>query len=145
MAHLVFSQSKRFVKSPEHARVHRRSRCEVGCWRKWRIDLGVDVSRQRDLARRTGLWFSRAGCHKNRPTERPHYTVRGFKTNGFAYRTIHAFSRDHLTTFLNGGVWKEDGRHLDVEQDCEPLWCMVALLPCSCVDVHFQKMHLCPS
>jgi len=47
------------------------------------------------------------------------------KVLGFAYSTIHAFSSKCSAIFLNGeNVWKEGGRHLDVKQDCELLWCV---------------------
>ena len=99
----------------------------------------------RDLACRTNLWFSRGGYHKSHPSERPHHTVHGFKSDGFAYWTIHVFSSDRCTIFSNGGVWKEGGCYLDMEQDCELLWCVIILLHCSCVDISFKKMPLHPS
>ncbi|KIM35105.1 hypothetical protein M413DRAFT_79726, partial [Hebeloma cylindrosporum] len=70
--------------------------------------------------------FLRGGHHKNRKAESGHYTLRGFKSDGFAYQTIHTFSSGRSTVFANGGkVWKDGGRRLDVEWDCEFLWCIL--------------------
>ena len=74
--------------------------------------------------------FSRGGNHNNKRTRSRHYTLRGFKDNGFAYQTIHVFSSKRSTVFGNGGkVWKEGGRRLDVERECEILW--YVFFPCA--------------
>lgn len=87
--------------------------------------MGANVSPWRFLARKTHASFTRGGYHRNKQTKRRHYTFRGFKSDGFAYSTIHAFSSKYSAVFSNGGnVWKEGGRRLDVEQDCELLWCV---------------------
>lgn len=105
--------------------------------------MDPDVSPQRFVAHKTDPLLSRGGFHSNPRTKRRHYTIRGFKSDGFAYRTIHAFSRERSDVFSNGGkVWKRGRRCLDVNQDCEGLWYVINLSSYSPCNVSAKMTHV---
>lgn len=105
--------------------------------------MDPDVSPQRFVAHKTDPLLSRGGFHSNPRTKRHHYTIRGFKSDGFVYRTIHAFSRERSDVFSNGGkVWKRGRRCLDVNQDCEGLWYVINLSSYSPCNVSAKMTHV---
>ena len=53
--------------------------------------------------------------------ERKHFLVRGFRADGHAYVSFHAYAPDDSVFFDNGGQFKEGERKLDLELECRPL------------------------
>lgn len=50
-----------------------------------------------------------------------HFLVRGFRENGHAYASIHAYAPDDSVCFDNGGLFKEGGYTMNLELECRPL------------------------
>jgi len=70
-----------------------------------------------------GLIGARGGFHRSKKEPKDHYTVRGFRPNGHAYKTLHVFSILESDYFKkSGGNFSEfHGMTLDLLLECEDL------------------------
>ena len=63
----------------------------------------------------------RGAQHTSESDSRKHFLVRGFRGNGHAYASIHAYAPDDSNIFYNGGKYEEGGCKIYFELECRPL------------------------
>ena len=63
----------------------------------------------------------RGAQHKSASDVQSHFLVRGFRGNGHAYVSIHAYAPDDSMCFDNGGKFGEGGCKIDLELECRRL------------------------
>jgi hypothetical protein len=90
--------------------------------------MGPNVSRY-CIYRYGPYWCDRGGGFHRSKEPKDHYTVRGFRPNGHAYKTLHIFSISKSDYFKkSGGDFSEyRGMTLDLLLECEDLGYVISI------------------